>query len=108
MTATLRTAARRDTGSLQELTLDAARAGADAIRRVLDERRTDVSYKGGQTQDPVTAADRESERAIRDLVTLHRGGDAFLGEESGLAPGVSGMRWIVDPLDGTVNFSHGL
>ncbi|GGM47101.1 inositol monophosphatase family protein [Dactylosporangium sucinum] len=93
---------------LQQLTLLAAQAGSSAIGRVLAERRTGVAFKDGRAQDPVTAADRESERAIRALVTRYRGEDAFLGEEDGLTPGRSGLRWIVDPLDGTVNFSHGL
>ncbi|WBB76127.1 inositol monophosphatase family protein [Micromonospora sp. WMMD1128] len=93
-------------GDLRHLSLRAARAGADAIRQTRHHGfRT--AYKGGAAQDPVTTADHASERAILDLLARDRPQDAVLAEESGLSAGCSGLRWIVDPLDGTLNFSHG-
>ena len=56
----------------------------------------------------VTEADRRSERLIRDRLLGARPGDAFIGEEGGDAGGTSGVRWIVDPIDGTVNYLYGL
>ncbi len=59
--------------------------------------------------DPVTDADREAERVIRELLTRERPDDALIGEEGSSVDGRgSGRRWIVDPLDGTVNFLYGL
>ena len=58
--------------------------------------------------DPVTDADREAERAIRELLAAERPDDGLLGEEGSSQPGESGRRWLVDPLDGTVNFLYGI
>lgn len=93
-------------GDLRHLSLRAARAGADAIRQAR-HRGFQTVHKGGAAQDPVTTADHASERAILDLLARDRPQDAVLAEESGLSAGCSGLRWIVDPLDGTLNFSHG-
>ncbi|MFI2710872.1 inositol monophosphatase family protein [Micromonospora sp. NPDC018662] len=93
-------------GDLRHLSLRAARAGADAIRVARSQGFRTV-HKGGAAQDPVTTADHASERAILDLLARDRPQDAVLAEESGLSAGCSGLRWIVDPLDGTLNFSHG-
>jgi len=85
----------------------AARAGAVEIRRLLDHGAVVLDSKGGNAGDLVTNADRASEAAIIDLIRARRPGDAFLAEESGEAAGVSGIRWVIDPLDGTTNFAHG-
>ncbi|HEY5197534.1 MAG TPA: inositol monophosphatase family protein [Solirubrobacteraceae bacterium] len=58
--------------------------------------------------DLVSEADLTAQRAIRGLLDERRPGDGFLGEEGGDAKGESGLRWIVDPLDGTVNFLFGI
>ena len=63
--------------------------------------------------DPVTLADTETERLVRDRLAQLRPGDAILGEEQGenqgQASGESGaVRWVVDPIDGTVNFIYGI
>ena len=63
--------------------------------------------------DVVTAMDRRCEELIRERLLKARPGDAFLGEEGGEDPGVpaaageSAVRWIVDPIDGTVNYLYG-
>lgn len=57
--------------------------------------------------DPVTAVDQESERLVVEGLRHHRPDDAIVGEEGANHPGRSGRRWIVDPLDGTVNYLYG-
>jgi myo-inositol-1(or 4)-monophosphatase len=71
--------------------------------------RTDlvVSAKSTPT-DPVSEADHAAEALIRERLTAARPGDGILGEEEGDAAGTSGVRWVVDPLDGTVNFLFGI
>jgi myo-inositol-1(or 4)-monophosphatase len=58
--------------------------------------------------DPVSDADRDAERVIRDLLTTQRPDDGLVGEEGSRVDGTQDRRWIVDPLDGTVNFLYGL
>ena len=58
--------------------------------------------------DPVSDADREAERVIRELLSAERPDDGLVGEEGSRIEGEHGRRWIVDPLDGTVNFLYGL
>ncbi|MFS0852838.1 inositol monophosphatase family protein [Microbacterium sp. 179-I 3D4 NHS] len=58
--------------------------------------------------DIVTEADREVEQLIRDRLRRARPSDGFLGEESGAAATESGITWIVDPIDGTVNYAAGI
>lgn len=82
----------------------AALAGA-AIVADWSGRLESADFKGAV--DPVTAADRESEEAILGLISRHRPGDAVVAEERAPLEGTSGRRWLVDPLDGTVNFLHG-
>jgi len=94
-------------GELLEIALEAARAAAAHIR----ERRThgvSVADTKSSDVDVVTLADRESEELIRRLVLDRRPDDAFLGEETGTASGSTGVRWVVDPIDGTVNYLYGL
>jgi histidinol phosphatase-like enzyme (inositol monophosphatase family) len=57
---------------------------------------------------PVTRADREAERLIREELELRHPGDGILGEEEEDKPSESGRRWIVDPIDGTLAFTHGV
>lgn len=58
--------------------------------------------------DIVTDADREVEALIRRRLADARPGDGFLGEESEPQPGESGITWVVDPIDGTVNYAYGI
>jgi myo-inositol-1(or 4)-monophosphatase len=57
--------------------------------------------------DPVSEADRQAERTIRDILAAERPDDGIIGEEGTDSPGTNDRRWIVDPLDGTVNFLYG-
>ncbi len=56
----------------------------------------------------MTEADRETERLIRSLLAQARPDDGFYGEESDASGSTSGLHWIVDPIDGTVNFLYGI
>lgn len=66
---------------------------------------TENKLAGGY--DPVTAADKAAERAMRALIEQHRPDDAILGEEEGAKPGTSGLTWVLDPIDGTRGFVSG-
>lgn len=57
---------------------------------------------------PVTAADRDAERRLRAAIAQRFPSDAILGEEFGETPGISGYRWILDPIDGTQAFIRGV
>ncbi|MEM9222511.1 MAG: inositol monophosphatase family protein [Pseudomonadota bacterium] len=67
-----------------------------------------VENKAQQGFDPVTVADREAERAIRDSLADHRPQDGIFGEEFPPTAGTSGRTWILDPIDGTRGFMAGL
>jgi myo-inositol-1(or 4)-monophosphatase len=87
-----------------ELAVAAAQVGAAIVREGFGTAyRTDLKGRF----NPVTEVDRRSERAIVDLITAERPGDSLLAEEGGRREG-NGRRWLVDPLDGTVNFVHGI
>jgi histidinol phosphatase-like enzyme (inositol monophosphatase family) len=58
--------------------------------------------------DPVTEADRASERVMREIIAAVRPNDAIEGEEYGSSPGTSGLTWYLDPIDGTRAFVAGL
>lgn len=58
--------------------------------------------------DIVTEADREVEQLIRERLRTERPDDGFLGEETGAERGRSGLTWVVDPIDGTVNYAYGI
>lgn len=82
-------------------------AGALLLERfgALDELTVDTK---STSTDPVSEADREAEDAIRALLAARRPDDAIMGEEGQDTPGTTGLRWVVDPLDGTVNFLYGI
>ena len=104
----------RDIDDLRSMSVLLASAAADHIRA----RRVELGVGGGRAEgtgvkssrvDPVTVVDRESEALIRRLVASLRPGDTVFGEEDGGAAAVpDGVRWIVDPIDGTVNFLYGI
>jgi myo-inositol-1(or 4)-monophosphatase len=86
----------------------ALRAGALLLESFRDGREHEIESKSTPT-DLVSEADRLAERVIREGLAELRPQDGFLGEESGAGEdGSSGLRWVVDPLDGTVNFLFGI
>jgi myo-inositol-1(or 4)-monophosphatase len=95
----------------QEL-LDVAVAAARAAGALLAERfaggaERAVASKSSPT-DLVSDADLTAERTIRELLEGRRPDDGILGEEGSDEGGTSGLRWVVDPLDGTINFLFGI
>lgn len=82
-----------------------------AVReRVVGDRSVaDMTTKSSAT-DVVTAGDRECEALVRERLAERRPDDAVLGEEEGsvAGPARGRVRWVVDPIDGTVNYTHGL
>lgn len=95
---------------LHEL-LELAVTTADVAGRMLiDERPAELGVAATKSSptDVVTEMDRGAEKLIIDRILAVRPDDAFLGEEGGTRPGTSGVRWIIDPIDGTVNYLYGL
>ncbi|KJC63647.1 inositol monophosphatase family protein [Agreia bicolorata] len=81
-------------------------AGALAARRRAEG--VEVAATKSSIVDVVTLADREVESYIRSAISDVRPADGFLGEESTGSTGDSGLTWIVDPIDGTVNYLYGI
>ena len=85
----------------------ARKAGRALVKDFREVENLQVSSKG--PGDFVTKADREAERLIREELMGARPSYGWLGEETGETPGADPTRrWIVDPLDGTTNFLHGM
>jgi len=95
-----------DPRELLELASDIAVQAGELLAERQPQVRAFVGTKSSPT-DMVTEVDRESERMIADLILAIRPFDAILGEEGTSHEGRSGMRWVVDPLDGTTNFLYG-
>ncbi|MFG1914758.1 inositol monophosphatase family protein [Micromonospora sp. NPDC048898] len=79
--------------------------GVELLRHFGDHGRVD--YKSSRT-DPVSAADRASEQVIVALLRRRRPSDGILAEEGSDQDSGSGLRWVIDPLDGTVNYISGI
>ena len=94
--------------ALLDTGLNAARRAAAMIRERRPAGRVDVTATKSSQTDAVTALDTAAERLVRAAIRAERPGDAFLGEEGGTAAGTSGVRWVIDPIDGTVNFVYGI
>lgn len=101
------TAAADDDAALLEL---ADRLAREAGALVLELRQEAVgsSQSKSSLTDLVTEADRRAERTIIDGILAARPDDAVLGEETAARTGTSGVRWIVDPIDGTTNYVYGI
>jgi myo-inositol-1(or 4)-monophosphatase len=100
---------------LRSIAEQLATEAADFVRR----RRIEVfgsSQVGGDATvrtkstptDPVTVVDTETERLLRDRLAELRPGEHILGEEEGGSTGGRGLTWVLDPIDGTVNFVYGI
>jgi myo-inositol-1(or 4)-monophosphatase len=94
--------------ALMNVMLKAARKAARTLKRDFGEiEHLQVSLKG--PANFVTAADRRAEQILYEELEQARPGYGFLGEEGGMRVGADKThRWIVDPLDGTMNFLHGI
>lgn len=94
-------------GELLALAEGAARAAGGLLLDGLDHVRTDVQTKSTST-DMVSEMDRAAEALLVGHLLGARPDDGMLGEEGTDRAGTSGVRWIVDPLDGTTNYLYGL
>jgi myo-inositol-1(or 4)-monophosphatase len=96
-----------DPEALLALALEAAGAAGLLLREGQASPATAVTTKTSLT-DMVSELDRASEELVIRTILWARPDDAVLGEEGGLTgPGTSGVRWVVDPLDGTTNYLYG-
>ena len=71
-------------------------------------RTTELTIDRKQDATPVTVADRESEKYLRAEILTKFQDDSVLGEEYGEQPGTSDFQWVLDPIDGTKSFIHGI
>jgi myo-inositol-1(or 4)-monophosphatase len=96
-----------DPHALLDLAVRAAQAAGGLLVDRFHRPASGVEHKSSQT-DPVSDADRDAEALITGLLHRERPDDSVLGEEGGGTTGASGLAWVVDPLDGTVNFLYGI
>lgn len=96
-----------ESAELADVACSAAAAGAHvAMRWWADHTRLDVQEKHGP-RDLVSRADRDTETAIRAHLKRLRPADGVLGEEGQAVEGTSGIRWVIDPIDGTTSYLYG-
>jgi len=91
--------------------VDVAATLARSVGGVIRSLRTagvDVAATKSSVNDVVTAADREAERLLLEGLRELRPDDGILGEEGTSVPGTTGITWVVDPIDGTVNYLYEL
>ncbi|MCP1169262.1 inositol monophosphatase family protein [Limimaricola litoreus] len=105
MTGMLSDDLMRDLTATAHALADAARP--ETLRHFRRSIATDDKTGAGAGFDPVTEADRASERAMRAVLAARRPDDAILGEEYGATPGSSGLTWVLDPIDGTRAYISG-
>jgi myo-inositol-1(or 4)-monophosphatase len=91
---------------LLDVAHEAARAAAAELRPRFGHHQHGIRAKSGPT-DLVSEADLAAEAAIRRVLAERRPGDGILGEEEG-ETGDGELRWVIDPLDGTINFLFGI
>ena len=108
-----------DAGTLLRIAVAAAAEAGRLLASWRGDERPEVIHTKSCPTDVVTEMDRRSEALITGRIRAHRPGDAVLGEEGGQTAGGSAghggdsggpgrVRWVVDPLDGTVNYLYGL
>jgi myo-inositol-1(or 4)-monophosphatase len=95
------------TAELLDLALEAAHVAGVLLR---DGRPADLGVAATKSSsvDVVTEMDLAAEKLITELIAVRRPDDGLLGEEGASTEGSSGVRWVIDPLDGTVNYLYGL
>jgi myo-inositol-1(or 4)-monophosphatase len=98
---------RFDPRSLAEVAVAVAREAGELVQTTRAAAVASVDTKSSIT-DVVTAADRASERLVRERLAALRPGEPVIGEEEGGSAAVEGLTWVVDPIDGTVNYLYGI
>lgn len=96
-----------DVAALRDLAERAARAAGSLVRDGRPET-VEVAATKSSSVDVVTLMDLAAERELRRAILQERPEDGVLGEEGGLQPGTSGVTWVLDPIDGTVNYLYGI
>src|SRR4051812_21125010 len=91
---------------LKNTLLEAVRAGAAEVTRFFNQKFT-ISHKEG-INNLVTEADHASEKAIFEVIRRQFPDHFILSEETGEIAQDSIYKWIIDPIDGTINFAHGI
>jgi myo-inositol-1(or 4)-monophosphatase len=97
-----------ETDARLTIALETARAAGALAAEHWRGRDALVIETKASRQDMVSEADRAVEALIRETVTRAFPDDGFLGEEYGETPGRSGFDWVIDPIDGTSPFLHGM
>lgn len=93
-------------GHLLEVALDAASA---AGRLIVEERprgQVEITATKSSSTDIVTVMDQRAERFLVERIVATRPDDGFQGEEGAASEGTSGVTWVIDPIDGTVNYLY--
>ncbi|GAB2479402.1 inositol monophosphatase family protein [Promicromonospora xylanilytica] len=93
--------------ALRDLTVRLATAAGALVREGRPERVVVAATKSSDV-DPVTVMDRASEDLLREMIAAERPDDGILGEEGDDVVGTSGLTWVLDPIDGTVNYLYGV
>jgi myo-inositol-1(or 4)-monophosphatase len=96
------------TEALLGLARDIGREAAAFVRSSRPPGRVDIASTKSSDTDVVTEIDEACERLIRERIFAARPDDGFVGEEGDDIAGTSGVDWVVDPIDGTVNFVYGI
>ena len=89
-----------------QVAVEAARVAGKYLKQSVGKIKT-IEQKGGEERNLVTEVDKRSEEIIVELIKKHFPSHEILAEERG-SQGSSKTKWIIDPLDGTTNFTHGL
>ena len=97
-----------DGETLLGLACEVGREASEFVRLSRQVGRVDVAATKSSSTDAVTEIDRASEELIRRRILERRPDDGFVGEEGHDVRGSSGVEWVVDPIDGTVNFVYGI
>jgi myo-inositol-1(or 4)-monophosphatase len=87
--------------------IEAAKLAGRILKQHAGKARS-IQQKSGQEKNLVTEIDKKSEEIIIETIKKHHPSHDILAEESGTRGTSSDYRWIIDPLDGTTNFTHGL
>lgn len=92
---------------LKETLINAAEAGAQVLKYYFNSKELKISNKEG-VNNLVTEADHAAEKAIMETIRAQFPDHFILSEESGEMATSSEYKWIIDPIDGTVNYAHGI
>ena len=95
-----------DSGARLKLALEAAHEAGELILRYYQS--ADLAVEAKRDNSPVTEADRGAEQLLRERILKAFSHDGVLGEEFGEHPSANGWCWILDPIDGTKSFIHGV